>query len=216
MIRWLNLSISLTYDSNMKRAKFNIEKQDISEYPTNKQKFFKGTKLLAKAGIGISILLIIGAIFSVVNGALERRHEKANAEQVSNIVNSELSRWNEARSNCGIEYSVSNNPIDGKVLLSLDVDIPFSSLRTWSGSKYETQIKCFSEGVYGISLTDSFKFSEELTKLSNRVFLDATFEKLDGTSDSSGLWAVISSSSLDQSFSQKKDVITVSFMWSQP
>lgn len=199
----------------MKKVNFKIEKRDISEYPTTSQKFVKGSKLLVKFGAGITSLVIIGGIFSAINNALDSRREKALKEEGTRIVQAEFDRWSEVRNQCGIEEFVSKTPIDQKFILSLDVEVPFSSLRLWEGSNYESQVQCFSKKIYGLSLTDKYKFGERLIQLPKDVYFDSKFNQSDGSTDSSSLWAVITSSSINRWASRNKDVLIVSFMWSQ-
>lgn len=199
----------------MKRVKLNIEKRDISEYPTNKQKFSSVFKSLTVIAIASLSLVIVFTTYSIISNAVDKRHDKAVAEQASKVVNDELSRWKEAQIQCGIENSVTQTPIDGKSLIGLDIVIPFSSIRNWDTTNYKNQIDCFSREIYGLSLNRNFKFNEELTKLSNSIFLDEKFRKTDGSSKSSGLWAVIKSTSDEGVWSQYKNVVIVCFYWSQ-
>ena len=199
----------------MKKAKFTIQKQDISEYPTNKQKIVKGTKFLGLIGAGVCSILIIIAIFSAVNGAYQGRQEQAAAEQTTKIISTELIRWNEASSKCGIESSVSKVPIDEQMNITLNLEIPFGSLKAFNGSVYQNQIKCFTESIYGLSLTDNFKFGEELANLQKNIYLDSKFNKSEGTQDGSGLWVSISSAASDLYFGNKRDSLIITFWWSQ-
>ena len=197
----------------MKKAKFTIQKQDISEYPTNKQRIVKFLKISSYSILAVTILLITYLLASKVNGSIEKYQENARTQDDSRVVRKHLTEWKQARFECNIENTITELPIDGGIDLTLDLEIPFESLQSWSGSIYETQVNCFSKKIYGLSLADKFTFNSSLTKLQDSIFLDSNFNKINGSHTPSGLWVLIDSAAAKDYAGFKRNSIVLTFWW---